>query len=157
MNKTFLVPAFVLVEAADADAAIEQVSVLQTSVRPIAPQARLFQDEAIPVSEVPDAANTEVHSILDVVDSAGLVKPVSDDLDLVRYALTAFLDNERDKGAQDGLASEIAETLLSRIEKGGDLGNLSPVQRSLLDYLVELELLAQDCRESNASTDANGN
>jgi hypothetical protein len=65
-----------------------------------------------------------------------------------RRALVAFLDNERDVNATDGLAYLVAEDLLNKRAEAGDPGwleNLDELQTAILNYCIEQEELADDC------------
>lgn len=69
-------------------------------------------------------------------------------VDLVTGALTAFMDNESDKGASEGLAFEIAKSLLKEIKEAGFLSfkNMPALKRALLAYCIEQEQNAiEDC------------
>ena len=61
------------------------------------------------------------------------------DLVLVQKHLTAFIDNETSHGAGEGLACEIATSLLAEaVEvKEGCFKNLSMLKQALLDYILE--------------------
>jgi hypothetical protein len=70
----------------------------------------------------------------------------TEDVEFAKRALAAFLDNERDKGAEEGLAFEVAESLLDEACKGGAscLEGLPPIKKAILDHCVEIERQGED-------------
>jgi hypothetical protein len=64
---------------------------------------------------------------------------MSVDLNWAAQALEVFMDEEESKGAEEGLAYEIAGSLKAEAEEGGTtaLRNLPPLKQSILDYAIE--------------------
>lgn len=78
------------------------------------------------------------------------------DLEFAKAALSAFLDNEGDQGATDGIGFIIAESLLRQAEAAGDgscFASLPEMERAILNYCIKQERNAESDREAEAESD----
>lgn len=64
---------------------------------------------------------------------------MSNNLSFAAKALGLFMDGEAAKGAEEGLAYELAESLKQEAEEGGAtaLQNLPPLKQAILNYAME--------------------
>lgn len=76
----------------------------------------------------------------------------AEEIEFAKKALAAFLDNERDKGASEGLAYEVADSLLEEANEGGKgcLKNLPALKQAILNRCIEQEQQAQDDLEAES-------